>query len=103
MILGPLVQRLAFGTFWSGWPLGADHADNGALVVWLAWVVAAATMAPARAATDRFARTVVIAATVALVAVALLPGGLHLSRLDDPGQDATAYSTEGSVGRPSSS
>jgi len=122
LILGPVVQRSTFGAFWSGWPFGPDPIDNRTLVVWVAWMVAAATMAPARGATDRFARTVVMAATVALVAVALLPQSLHPSRVD-PDDDATAsltsrhpeepvgalsmtgtaYSTEGSLGRPSSS
>jgi len=103
MILGPLVQRSTLGAFWGGWPFGPDAVDNGALVVWLAWAVAAATMVSARGATDRFARAVVMTATVALVALALLPRSLHLSRIEDPVHDATAYSTEGSLGRPSSS
>ena len=119
VILGPLVQRSAFGAYWTGWPLGADVVDHKALVVWLAWIVAAVTMVPARGAADRFARTVVTVAAAALVAVAFLPDGLHVSRLPEPGEEtsrATAtrhrdhaprlalrYSTEGSEGRPSSS
>jgi hypothetical protein len=102
LILGPVVQRSTLGAFWSGFPFGPDPIDNGTLVVWLAWVVAAATMASARGATDRFARAVVMTATVALVALALLPRSLHLSRVD-AADDAGAYSTEGSLGRPSSS
>lgn len=39
MIFGPIVQKYAFGEFWTGWPLGRDMTDNktlAALIVWLA-------------------------------------------------------------------
>lgn len=39
LIFGPIVQKYAFGEFWTGWPLGRDMTDNktlAALVVWLA-------------------------------------------------------------------
>ena len=39
-ILGPLVQWYAFGTFWSGWPVGSDPTDNKTAVALLAWLVA---------------------------------------------------------------
>lgn len=50
MILGPIVQKYAFGAFWTGWPLAGDGTfnlfrlgdmtDNKTLVMVLAWVVA---------------------------------------------------------------
>jgi hypothetical protein len=40
MILGPVVQKLAFGAAWTGWPLGPDLTDNKTAVAWLAWVLA---------------------------------------------------------------
>jgi hypothetical protein len=40
MILGPLVQKLAFGVYWSGWPLGKDLTDNKTVVAWLVWLIA---------------------------------------------------------------
>lgn len=40
MILGPVVQKYAFGAFWTGWPLGADLTDNKTAVAWLAWIAA---------------------------------------------------------------
>jgi len=50
MILGPLVQKYAFGAFWTGWPLAdngsfnlfrmGDMTDNKTLVMVLAWVLA---------------------------------------------------------------
>lgn len=40
MILGPIVQKYAFGAAWTGWPLGPDLTDNKTAVAWLAWVLA---------------------------------------------------------------
>jgi hypothetical protein len=50
LILGPVVQKYAFGAFWTGWPLAGDGSfnlfrlgdmtDNKTLVMVLAWVVA---------------------------------------------------------------
>ncbi|HNR28687.1 MAG TPA: hypothetical protein PKY83_05470 [Bacteroidales bacterium] len=39
-ILGPMVQKYAFGVWWSGWPLGGDITDNKTLIAFLAWVIA---------------------------------------------------------------
>lgn len=40
LILGPVVQKYAFGAYWTGWPFGADLTDNKTAVAWLAWVIA---------------------------------------------------------------
>lgn len=40
MILGPLVQKYAFGAFWTGVPLGWDLTDNKTLIAFLFWVLA---------------------------------------------------------------
>ena len=93
LALGPLVQRAVFGTWWSGWPLGASAVDNRALVAGLAWAVAGVTMLPARGAMDRFARTVVLFATVLLIGAALLPRGLHVTELGSAEATAAAVDT----------
>jgi len=36
-ILGPLVQKYAFGVWWSGWPAGGDMTDNKTLIALLTW------------------------------------------------------------------
>jgi hypothetical protein len=41
LILGPFVQKFAFGAFWTGWPFGHDLTDNKTLIMVLVWVVAA--------------------------------------------------------------
>ncbi len=40
LIMGPIVQKLAFGEFWTGWPFGHDLTDNKTVVAWLIWVLA---------------------------------------------------------------
>ena len=40
-VLGPIVQKYAFGVWWSGVPFGYDWTDNKVLVELLAWLGAA--------------------------------------------------------------
>jgi len=40
LILGPIVQKYAFGAFWTGWPFGEDLTDNKTIVAFLLWLVA---------------------------------------------------------------
>ncbi|MEJ5301865.1 MAG: hypothetical protein HPY80_06580 [Bacteroidales bacterium] len=40
MIFGPLVQKFAFGAFWTGWPFGHDLTDNKTLVAIIFWLIA---------------------------------------------------------------
>jgi hypothetical protein len=41
LVLGPVVQKFAFGEFWTGIPFGFDLTDNKTLIAWVAWLVAA--------------------------------------------------------------
>jgi hypothetical protein len=40
IILGPLVQKFAFGEFWTGVPLGWDLTDNKTLIALVFWIIA---------------------------------------------------------------
>lgn len=40
MILGPLVQKYAFGELWTGIPFGWDLTDNKTLIAFLFWIIA---------------------------------------------------------------
>lgn len=40
MILGPLVQKFAFGEFWTGVPMGWDLTDNKTLIAFIFWIIA---------------------------------------------------------------
>lgn len=39
-MLGPVVQWMAFGDLWTGWPYGGDWTDNKTLAAVLGWVIA---------------------------------------------------------------
>lgn len=39
-ILGPLVQKYAFGAYWTGFPFGFDLTDNKTLIAFIAWLIA---------------------------------------------------------------
>ena len=84
MILGPIVQRYAFGAYWTGFPWGYDLTDNKTLIMWLAWAVACAVLVRGRerATPGVGARLVVGAAAVIMVGVYLIPHSLRGSQLD---------------------
>ena len=43
-VLGPLVQHVAFGPWWTGFPFGSDLTDNKTLVSFLFFLAAVATL-----------------------------------------------------------
>jgi hypothetical protein len=47
-ILGPLVQKAAFGSYWTGVPFGWDLTDNKTLVAGLFWAAAVLVQRPGR-------------------------------------------------------
>jgi len=77
MILGPIVQKHAFGAYWTGWPFGEDLTDNKLAVAVLAWVWAAL-----RGGEGRGTRIVTIVAAVVVFGVYLIPHSIHGSTLD---------------------
>ncbi len=76
-VLGPLVQKFAFGVAWSGFPLGSDLTDNKTLVAFLFWIVAVAAGRKGRPA-----RPFVIAASLVTLLIFLIPHSLLGSELD---------------------
>jgi hypothetical protein len=82
MILGPIVQKYAFGAFWTGWPFGYDLTDNKMLIMWLVWLVACALLGFRPREGRKWGRPAVIAATLIMIAVYLIPHSLHGSQLD---------------------
>lgn len=40
LIMGPMMQKYAFGAYWTGWPFGHDMTDNKTLVAFIFWVIA---------------------------------------------------------------
>jgi hypothetical protein len=41
MIFGPIVQKYAFGAYWTGVPFGYDLTDNKTLIAFAGWIAAA--------------------------------------------------------------
>jgi hypothetical protein len=39
LIFGAIVQKYAFGEYWTGVPFGFDLTDNKTLIVWLGWII----------------------------------------------------------------
>jgi hypothetical protein len=77
MILGPIIQYLAFGDLWTGVPFGWDLTDNKTLItliVW-GWVLWAALKA-------KPARVPAIVASVVTLVVYLIPHSVLGSELD---------------------
>jgi len=93
MILGPVVQKLAFGDFWTGIPFGYDLTDNKTLLMWVVWVIACGLLLAGRVP-DRLRRGAVLVATVVMMVVYLIPHSLRGSELDYTQLDRAADSGE---------
>ena len=76
-ILGPLVQKFAFGVAWSGFPVGSDLTDTKTLIAFFFWIVAAAAGRKGKPA-----RPLVIAASLVTLLIFLVPHSLRGSELD---------------------
>jgi hypothetical protein len=76
-ILGPVVQKYAFGEFWTGFPFGSDLTDNKILFAMIGWIAA---LIAGRG--GKPARWWVLGASILLLAVYLIPHSLLGSELD---------------------
>ncbi len=76
MILGPFVQKFAFGEFWTGIPFGWDLTDNKTLIAVVAWVAAVV------ANLKKPRRWWVLAAAIVLLMVYSIPHSMFGSELD---------------------
>ena len=82
MTLGPIVQKYAFGEYWTGFPFGGDLTDNKMLIMWLAWLLAAGTIGFKRKKKEAVSRGIVVVAAIIMVAVYLIPHSMRGSELD---------------------
>jgi hypothetical protein len=67
-VLGPIVQKFAFGAYWTGIPWGYDLTDNKTLIAGAAWILAAIQFRGGRQA-----RVAVVVATVVTMVVFAIP------------------------------
>jgi hypothetical protein len=77
MILGPIVQKYAFGEFWTGFPSGTDLTDNKTLIAFIGWLFA--LVAVINVKKQKFW---VGFATLLMFAVFLIPHSVMGSELD---------------------
>ncbi len=82
MILGPLVQKSAFGEYWTGFPFGGDFTDNKMLIMWVAWALALAIIGFKPKKKENISRAAVLAAAVVMTVVYLIPHSMGGSTLD---------------------
>jgi len=85
LFLGPLVQKFAFGAYWTGWPFGTDLTDNKTLIAFLAWLPA--SVAALRGLSTRIA---VALGWVVMMGVFLIPHSMRGSELDWSGAGSAA-------------
>lgn len=76
-ILGPLMQKFAFGVAWAGFPVGTDLTDNKTLVAFVFWIFALVAGRKGRPA-----RPFVIAASLVTLVIFLIPHSLLGSQYD---------------------
>ncbi len=77
-ILGPIMQKQAFGAYWTGIPFGIDLTDNKTLIALAAWVLAAWAVLARKAP----ARWVVVGAALATLVVFAIPHSTWGSQID---------------------
>lgn len=83
MILGPFVQKYAFGEYWTGFPLGGDWTDNKMLFMFLAWVFACSVIGlNPQKKTTALHRVVVFTAAIVMTVCYLIPHSMGGSELD---------------------
>lgn len=82
MILGPIVQKFAFGAFWTGWPFGYDLTDNKTLIMWIVWVGVAFLFWKRPDPRSWLVRSGIVLAAIVMLGVYVIPHSLRGSELD---------------------
>lgn len=77
LILGPVVQKFAFGELWTGFPVSSDLTDNKTLIAFIGWIAAVIAGRGGKPA-----RWWVLGASILLLVVYLIPHSLLGSELD---------------------
>ncbi|MFW5793644.1 MAG: hypothetical protein ACOCWC_05120 [Bacteroidota bacterium] len=77
LIFGPIVQKFAFGEYWTGWPFGTDLTDNKTAIAFIFWAFALI-----KAYRNPKHRTWVLVASIVLLVIFLIPHSLMGSEID---------------------
>jgi hypothetical protein len=82
MVFGPIVQKYAFGQYWTGIPFGLDLTDNKLLLLVLFWIGAVIALGWPRTPVKPLARWLCVLAALLTVLVYLIPHSMYGSTLD---------------------
>lgn len=77
LIFGPIVQKFAFGAYWTGWPFGKDLTDNKTAIAFVFWMIALY-----KTWRNPHHRAWALAAAVVLFIVYMIPHSLLGSEID---------------------
>lgn len=77
LVFGPIVQKFAFGAYWTGIPFGYDLTDNKTLIAFIFWILPLFY----KNKPETFSKLIITAAIVTLI-VFLIPHSLLGSELD---------------------
>ncbi len=77
LVFGPIVQKYAFGDWWTGWPFGTDLTDNKTAFAFIFWIIALVKVWK-----NPYHRTWVIVAAVVLLIIYFIPHSLLGSEID---------------------
>lgn len=77
LIFGPIVQKYAFGEFWTGWPFGHDLTDSKTMAAVLFWIVSIWRLKKSPSG-----RIWILIAAVVTLAIYLIPHSVLGSELD---------------------
>jgi hypothetical protein len=94
MILGPIVQKYAFGEYWTGFPFGYDLTDNKMAIMWVSWILAAIFIGFKQKPNDFSRRVAVIVAAIVMTGVYMIPHSMRGSELDYSKIDAGVSAQE---------
>jgi len=77
LVFGPIVQKYAFDSYWTGWPFGGDLTDNKTALALLGWVCALVALYRSKRP-----QAWALGAAIFLLLVYLIPHSLLGSELD---------------------
>ena len=81
LILGPAVQKYAFGAAWTGVPFGWDLTDNKTLIMVVGWLIAICFVGM-RGKVKPAGRWMTVLASLLMITVYLVPHSMYGSELD---------------------
>jgi len=91
LIFGPIVQKYAFGAYWTGWPFGGDLTDNKTAAMVLFWVIAAIALKKSANPKSWALAAAVLTLVVYLIPHSVLGSELDYSKVDRQSLSMTSY------------